>query len=58
MPWWIGLLIAFYAVGFLGTLWIHVAYLQMVTVGLAFLRSLLWPYFWLGGLRGEPLPMD
>lgn len=29
-----------------------------VTFWLAVLRSVLWPIWFLGGLRGTPLPMD
>ena len=28
------------------------------TLGLALLRSLFWPLWMAGGLRGSPLPMD
>jgi hypothetical protein len=46
----------FYGIGVVGTFWLHT---QMpVTLGLALLRSALWPWWMLGGLHGSLLPMD
>jgi hypothetical protein len=37
----------------------HIAFLQMVTPGLALLRAAVWPVFWATGWpHGAPLPMD
>ena len=37
---------------------VHATQLQMVSFPLAVLRSLFWPYWLLGGLRGAPISMD
>lgn len=37
----------------------HMFYLQMVTLPLAALRSIVWPVYWMTGWpHGVPLPMD
>jgi hypothetical protein len=59
MPWWIWTLIGVYVVGFIAFLVFHLMMLQMVTPGLALLRSAVWPIFWATGWpHGVPLTMD
>jgi hypothetical protein len=59
MTWWIWTLIGIYVMGFLVTFLGHLAYLQMVTPPLAFIRALVWPVFFATGWPGgTPLPMD
>ena len=55
MKWIVGLG-GFYLSGVVLIFWLHT---QMpVTLGLALVRSALWPIWLCGGLRGAPLPMD
>lgn len=59
MAWEIWFLIGVYVLGFLVVFVGHIVYLQMVTPGLALLRALVWPIYWLTGWpAGEPLRMD
>lgn len=48
-----------WAPGFLVVLWCHLAFLQMVTPGLALSRAAVWPIFLLTGRpHGVPLTRD
>ena len=59
MTWWIWTIFGVYVAGFVATLFLHLIYLQMVTLGLAMLRAAVWPIFWATGWpHGTPLPMD
>lgn len=59
MPWWIWTILGVYVVGVVATLLLHMIYLQMVTLGLAMFRAVVWPIFWtIGWPHGAPLPMD
>lgn len=55
--------ISLYVVGFVLTFgfyfWMIVSTGGIITLGLAALWALLWPYHWLTGKpKGQPLPMD
>lgn len=48
-----------YLIGFIVVCAFHIIWLPMVTPPLAFLRALVWPYFWITGQpHGEPFRMD
>lgn len=59
MPWWGWLILNIYVFGVGAVFFAHIACLPMVTPGLAALRAIVWPIFWLTGWpAGRPLPMD
>jgi hypothetical protein len=58
MSGWIWTTVVLYLIVALLVFIMHMVLLQMVTFPLALLRSLLWPVWLFGGLRGTPLPMD
>jgi hypothetical protein len=59
MTWWIWTLIGIYVAGFVVMFVGHIMFLQMVTPGLAFMRSAVWPIFILTGWpHGSPMTMD
>lgn len=56
---WIVVAVSAYALIAVAVFVMHIMFLQMVTPGLAFTRSAVWPYFWVTGRpRGVPMPMD
>jgi hypothetical protein len=59
MSWWIWSIAGIYIIGIVLVFWFHIVFLQMVTPGLAMLRSAVWPIFLITGWpHGSPLPMD
>jgi len=59
MTWWIWTIFGIYMIGVVVVFCLHIAFLQMVTPGLALLRAAVWPIFWATGWpHGTPLPMD
>lgn len=58
MPWWAWTLLGVYLFGFIFMLWLNLAS-GPVTLGLAFMRALVWPIFLATGWpQGTRFPMD
>jgi hypothetical protein len=56
MTWWIWTIIGVYVAGFIIAFWANVS-MGMITLGLALLRSILWPFWLVGLIPGERQPM-